>query len=195
VLDGAIAGTLQLGRLGAPARGSGVYLSSEFAQLNLARLLPKRAGDEAGEGEINGNLELQIIFPPTPTGGVSLNAVAMTLNITRIGKQALDRLLLFLDPLEKNPAIANQRRLLRLASPRLLTIRLRNGVLHVNTELDTPLGRKSQPLSPIPISALEETSFPQMSTLTEQVAQIRALIQLITARGIRVDKNGQISVY
>ena len=156
---------IQLGRLVAPARGSGVYLSSEFAQLNLARLLPKRAGDEAGEGDINGNLELQIIFPPTPTGGVSLNAVAMTLNITRIGKQALDRLLLFLDPLEKNPAIANQRRLLRLASPRLLTIRLRNGVLHVNTELDTPLGRKSQPLSPIPISALEETGFPQMSLL------------------------------
>ena len=195
VLDGAIAGSVRIGRGVAGSAAAGLSLSSEFAQVNLARLLPEQARIAPREGEVNGNLEMRLIFPPSSTAPVSLNALTITVHITHIGKQALDRLLLFLDPLEKNATIVNQRRLLRLATPRLLTLQLRNGLLHINTELDTPLGRKSQPLSPIPVSALEESGFPQVSELTQQLEQLRVLLQLITAQGVYIDENGHIRLY
>jgi uncharacterized protein involved in outer membrane biogenesis len=195
LLDGALAGSIQLGQLTGQRQGPGVYLAGEFAQVNLARLLPEQAGITPGEGDINGNLEVQLAFPPMRTEPVGLNALTATVNITHIGKQALDRLLLFLDPLGKHPTIVNQRRLLRLATPRLLTLRLHNGLLHLNTELDTPLGRKRQPVSPIPISALEEAGFPQVSTLLDRLEQLRGLLWPITARGLQVDAYGHISAY
>ena len=195
LLDGAIAGSVRLGRGVADTAAEGLSVASEFAQVNLARLLPEKAGIPPQEGEVNGNLEMRLVFPLSSTAPVSLNALSMTINITRIGKKALDRLLLFLDPLEKNATIVNQRRLLRLATPRLLTLQLRNGLLHINTELDTPLGRKSQPLSPISLSALEASGFPQVSELTAQLEQFRALLQMLTAQGISIDENGRIRFY
>ena len=194
LLGGVIAGSLQFGLLADQGDDTGLSLTGEFAQVNLARLLPGTSGLAPGAGDINGNLRAQLLFPPTAKTPLSLNGLSVTVNITRIGKQALDRLLLFLDPLERSPTIVNQRRLLRLATPRVVTLRLRHGILQMDTELDTLLGRKHQPLSPMPISALEGAGFPQVSTLLAQLQPLSNLLSVITAQTIGFDTDGQLSL-
>ncbi|MGQ4809411.1 hypothetical protein NKDENANG_02828 [Candidatus Entotheonellaceae bacterium PAL068K] len=194
LLGGAIAGFAQLGHLTEQGDRIGVSLSGEFAQVNLARLLPEHSDIAPGAGDLGGNLRVQLLLRPTARTPVRPGDLSATVHFTRIGKQALDRLLLFLDPLERSPTIVNQRRLLGLATPRVVTLRLRHGLLQVNTELDTPLGRKQQPLSPIPLSALTQAGFPQISTIRAQLQPLTRLLQVITARRLRIDADAHMSL-
>ncbi|MGE3938487.1 MAG: hypothetical protein AB7F90_07440, partial [Nitrospirales bacterium] len=63
------------------------------------------------------------------TGALDLSQAELQLHLTHIGKEALDRLLVFLDPQGSNPTLASARSQLKLANPSNVTIEVARGLL------------------------------------------------------------------
>src|SRR5690606_14645033 len=84
----------------------------------------------SGDSQIAATLGLTTLFQEA-TGAVDLSRLECTLHITRIGKEALDRLLVFLDPEGSNPSISTARAQLNLANPSKVTLEVARGQLNL----------------------------------------------------------------
>ncbi|MEC7641866.1 MAG: hypothetical protein VYC17_06905, partial [Nitrospinota bacterium] len=82
----------------------------------------------ASEIEIDGNLKAGFQIPiGTRKEPIKLERIGLNVAITRIGDKALDRLMLFLDPQESQPAFVTTRDMLNLATPQKVLSTLENG--------------------------------------------------------------------
>lgn len=85
VLGGVIAGSLYAGELDQEPVAKGVRLRSEFAQIDLTLLLPSGADSASKDGQISGDLTLQLTLPQDPLLPVDIYAVSMAIHCAHWG--------------------------------------------------------------------------------------------------------------
>ena len=100
----------------------------EAAQLDLNQLVDP-ASRIAGDSEVAATIGLTALLQEE-TGALDLSQTELQLHITHIGQEALDRLLVFLDPQGSRPALASARAQLKLANPSDVTIEIARGLLN-----------------------------------------------------------------
>ncbi len=128
LLGGRIGGNLLVdairpGRIDAVLEGVG---------LDLNRLLPE--GERiARDSSVDCVARLALRFEKE-SGKLSWGRSEMSLIFTRIGKEALERLLLALDPRESNPALVNARSKVAYANPASLDLQLAKGTVKLRIE-------------------------------------------------------------
>ena len=130
-LGGTMVGSMSVRR---SRRELHVSLRGEFTGVDTRRLLPPRMRAFSGDSEINGGVQLDAALS-SDRGRVSVNDLTARANITHIGADALDRMLLSLDPNGENPSIVQVRRMLTIAGPRRVTVALEHGFVGIGVEL------------------------------------------------------------
>lgn len=135
LLDGKIHGQLTLLPVADVYR---LFFWLEFTNINFKRLLPERLQtvDDA-DARINGSAEITLtiqeqLYRPD---AVPIDDIQVRIFITRIGRDALDRLLLSFDPTESNPGLVSLRGHLKLARPSRVSLVLKRGLADVDVEL------------------------------------------------------------
>ncbi|MDH4362319.1 MAG: hypothetical protein OEW33_16465, partial [Nitrospirota bacterium] len=104
-------------------------ISAGFEVANLdANQLIKTESKIKGDSNIAATIGLTTILQDA-TGAVDLSRLECNLYITHIGKEALDRLLVFLDPEGSKPALSTARAQLKLANPSRVTVEVARGQL------------------------------------------------------------------
>lgn len=123
LLDGGLGGNVVL----TSGRDFGFSARLEAAQLDLNELLDKELRI-TGDSRVDSTIGLAVFFDEK-TGALDLTRTALDLYITHIGKEALDRLLVFLDPQGSNPTLVSARSQVKLALPSRVTIRMVRGMM------------------------------------------------------------------
>ena len=191
LLKGSLGGQLFLSQT---AQGPMLNFSTEFAGLDFNDL----AGDKAVSGaksQIDGNMQMGFkVNQGVGSEKAAIGQIEAKIAITRIGDEALDRILLFLDPDESKPAIVDTRAKLKLASPQRLLIGLENGNLSVEIWLVTLGGVVKAPeLKRVPVASLKR--FQLISDQLQALAGFRSILQYLSARGIEFNEEGGFSLF
>jgi len=99
-----------------------------FSAINTAQIFPRAfSKDDYSKADISGALYADI--PVTAQVQTLLENMAVTVEFTRIGSRALERMLYALDPYESNEAIVSQRLLLKTGSPKKIRLDIKDGFL------------------------------------------------------------------
>ena len=170
LLDGGLGGNIIV----TGGKAFGVAGHFEAAHLDLNQLLDDKL-KISGDSLVDATIGLSVFFEET-TGALDLSRTDMTLFITHIGREAVDRLLVFLDPEGSNPTLVSARSQITLANPSEVSIEL---------ALIPPFR-----LNRIPIGKVK-----QFKTVTEGIPDwenIRALMAVIGARTYRLDEEGAL---
>lgn len=115
----------------------------------------------------------------------------MTLHITKIGRDALDRVLRFLDPEGSNPSIANARSKVRLANPSEVMVQSSKGMISFEIRFQEGLLRSFK-MERIPVGGIKN-----LRALTQAVPHWQTVTQTMTlmgAEGYGVDEDGTIFI-
>ncbi|MBF0262126.1 MAG: hypothetical protein HQL97_09875 [Magnetococcales bacterium] len=128
LLGGTIAGNILL-EGSKPARMDALL---EGVEVDLNRLLPAEAGSVA-DGKVDFIARLALRFDKE-SGRLDLGRSEVGILFTRIGKEALDRLLRFLDPKESNPALSNARSKVAYANPSQMNLQLAKGTIKLKID-------------------------------------------------------------
>jgi hypothetical protein len=138
-------------------------LSAEFEVANLdANRLIKAESKIRGDSNIAATIGLTTMLQET-TGAVDLSRLECNLHITHIGNEALDRLLVFLDPEGNRPTIANVRAQLKFANPSRVTVEVARGQLNLTIHFQGSL---------IPTFRLERIPIAKMKNIEKLTAAI-----------------------
>ncbi len=189
VLGGGVGGTLVL-TTGQPF---GITALLEAAQLDVTRLLDHQkpgASLNQGAGTVYGVLKLAAFFEEE-AGALDLGRSELTLHLTRIGKDALDRVLLFLDPEGSNPPIVKARSHVKLANPSEVKIDLARGMLGVDIRFSEGL-LSSFKMDRIPVARLYN-----LKTVTQKIPQwdlVAKAMRMIGTEEYGVDPDGGLVV-
>ncbi len=192
VLSGSVAGNLFLEQT---PQGPTLKFSTEFAELNFEDLIGQKLNIPKKQTEIDGSVELGLKIN-NESVTVGIEEIEAKIAITRIGEEALDRMLLFLDPEESKPAIVSTRSKLKLATPHQLFLVLENGNLSVNIQLkDKILGNIIQApgLKRISVSSLKQ--FKQISEALSKLSQLKNVLQYLAAQGVYFDSEGKVKLF
>lgn len=132
-LGGKVVGRLSV----APGDGGReVRMQGEFDGVDFRLLLPPELRNFAGDSTVGGNFACSAVVSAGRSEAHNpLKEISGRAEITHIGREALDRLLLALDPGGERPSIVRVRNALKLGSPRRVTARLERGFLSLNVEL------------------------------------------------------------
>lgn len=123
LLGGTINGSIALEKI--PA-GFKTKLVLSFSGINTAQIFPDAfSKKDYAKAGISGMLSAD--FPLTEQLQTMLESASMSLEFTRIGSRALERLLYALDPYESNEAIVSQRQFLKNGSPKKIRVEVRDG--------------------------------------------------------------------
>ncbi len=111
-----------------------IELKGAFSGLNGESMIKTDSPDSGKEdSEISGRFSLML--PVTEDYEFLLRSMDISLDITKIGKRSLERLLYSFDPYESNELIVKQRKLLRTGTPVRISLAVKNGNLSVNGEV------------------------------------------------------------
>ncbi|MCZ6799330.1 MAG: AsmA family protein [Nitrospirae bacterium] len=105
----------------------GVSARLEVARLDLNQLLKENERIK-GDSVVDATMGVSLFFEPEQ-GQLDLSRTELNLFITHIGKEALDRVLVFLDPEGSSPTLVGARSQIKLANPSNVTIQLARGVM------------------------------------------------------------------
>ena len=119
---------------------------------NIANLL-KKNNQISGDSEIAATVTLDAMLQDE-TGAVDLSRLGCRIDITHIGKEALDRLLVFLDPEGSNPTLSNARAQLKLANPSKVKIEIARGQLNLRIRFQGSLIPRFE-LNRVPIAKMK----------------------------------------
>ncbi len=129
-LGGSIGGKVDINK---PNDGIHSDINFEFSNLNLNKLIENRI---EGDSEVSGIIKLGIKDAGlVPEEVIDISQIKLEILIAHIGENALERLLLFIDPTESNPAIVSVKSYLEYASPSNVKIHLNNGALSVTVKM------------------------------------------------------------
>jgi hypothetical protein len=133
----------------------------EVANLDANQLI-KTESKIIGDSNIAATIGLTTILQDA-TGAVDLSRLECSLHITHIGKEALDRLLVFLDPEGSNPTFSNARAQLKLANPSRVTVEVARGQLNLTIHFQGSL---------IPTFRLDRVPIAKMKSIEKLTAAI-----------------------
>ena len=194
VLEGSVAGNLFVAQT---AAGPELNFSTEFAGLNFGGLVGRSRADEKAFSEIDGNMQMGIqVAQGTGKERISLDQIFTRVAVTRIGADAFDRALLFLDPEESKPAIVDTRAKLKLASPHKILLTLENGNLNVEAWLKNKvLGDilKAPELKRVPVASLKQ--FKNINDQLQALSKLTGVLNLLAAQGMEFDEAGTVQFF
>ena len=133
LLGGGLGGNVLL----TTGKSFGVSTQLEAAQLDLNQLLEEEKRI-SGDSLVDATIGMGVFFEEE-TGALDLSRTELNFYITHIGQEALDRLLVFLDPEGSNPTLVNARSQVKLASPSRVTIQMARGMLNLEILFDQGL--------------------------------------------------------
>jgi hypothetical protein len=124
-LDGAVNGSISLQE---EKNYFVLKTNINFTGLNTAAFFPEAfSKEDKSKAEISGSLFAEI--PVTDDLNEILENLNSTIEFSKIGSRALERIMYALDPYESNEAIVAQRRLLRNGSPKKIRVDVSDGFL------------------------------------------------------------------
>ncbi|GAB0058730.1 hypothetical protein SIID45300_03085 [Candidatus Magnetaquicoccaceae bacterium FCR-1] len=167
LLGGTIAGNVLL-EGSKPARMDALL---EGVEVDLNRLLPAEAGI-VGDGQVDFIARLALRFDKE-SGRLDLGRSEAGILFTRIGKEALDRLLRFLDPKESNPALSNARSKVSYANPSQMNLQLAKGTIKLKIDFREGMV-SSLNLERIPLGVLG-----QFEQIQQDLAPVENLARLL----------------
>ncbi len=133
----------------------------EVAHLDANQLITTQSKIQ-GDSNIDATIELAT-FLQDATGAVDLSRLACNLQITHIGKEALERLLEFLDPEGSNPTLSNAKAQLKLANPSRVIVEVARGQLNLTIHFQGSL---------IPTFRLDRVPIAKMKSIEALTAAI-----------------------
>ena len=158
----------------------------EAAHLDLNQLV-ESAARMTGDSQVAATIGLTALLHEE-TGALDLSQSEFQLHITHIGQEALDRVLVFLDPQGSNPTLASARAQLKLANPSSVTIDIARGLLNLTIHFQGSL---------IPTFHLERVPLAKMKNLERLTAAIpdwdalSKIVNLVGAEGYSFTPEGQ----
>ncbi len=184
LLGGTINGFMSLRK-----RESGFFIESEInlSGINTGLIFPEAASRiPDAEAEISGFLYAEI--PVRDRLKPLLDDTTLTVEFTRIGSRALERVLYALDPYESNEVILSQRRLLRAGTPRRVRLEVKDGFLSLTGEVSV----KSLTL-PLPaLRRLNISSVPGIEKFESGLSGLTpviAILNTLTSRRMAIEKD------
>jgi hypothetical protein len=157
LLGGGIGGNLII----AAERPLRISAGLEVANLDANQLI-KTESRIMGDSNIAATMGFTTILQDT-TGAADLSRLECTLHITHIGKEALDRLLVFLDPEGSRPTISMARAQLKFANPSKVTVEVARGQLNLTIHFQGSL---------IPTFSLDRVPIAKMKNIEKLTAAI-----------------------
>jgi hypothetical protein len=177
LLGGTINGSIALTR---SAQMVGANTALTFSGINFSQVFPRAfAGQDRASADISGALYAD--FPITHELRPLLENARITLNFTRIGARALERLLYALDPYESNEAIMTQRQFLKTGSPKNIRIDIRDGFLSFSGMVSI----KGMDISLPQIRRLNIASVPGLNQFEPYLAGLAQVSDLLQKAGAR----------
>jgi hypothetical protein len=149
----------------------------EVANLDANQLI-KTESKLMGDSSISATIGLTTILQ-NATGAVDLSRLEFNLHITHIGKEALDRLLLFLDPEGSKPTISMARAQLKYANPSKVTVEVARGQLNLTIHFQGSLIPTFR-LDRIPIAKMKN-----IEKLTAAIPNWENLAKILTVIGAK----------
>lgn len=188
-LEGYAVGNLSL----AKGKGSNqVRAGLEFAGIDSGKLMKEKFTKSSA---VNGHLAISLPLPDSEgSRDLDIGMVDLDVNITKIGEEVLDRLLLFFDPKESNPGIVNLRSMLKLALPTKAAVKLKNGALSVSTQLKLlAMGGglvDVNALDRVPIARL--SGLEKVNEVMDGAKNFAPYLDLLFADEIRIGDGGEV---
>ena len=157
----------------------------EVANLDANQLI-KTESKIKGDSKIAATIGLTTILQDA-TGAVDLSRLECNLHITHIGKETLDRLLVFMDPEGSNPTLSNVRAKLKFANPSRVTVEVARGQLNLTIQFQGSL-IPTVKLERIPIAKMKNiekltAAIPNWEDLAKVLRLIGAKTYLLTPEG------------
>lgn len=160
-----------------------------FSGINTAQFFPEAfSKDDYSKANISGSLYAD--FPVTDQLQTILEDAVITVEFTRIGSRALERLLYSLDPYESNEAIVSQRRLLKNGSPKKIRLEIKNGFMSLRGKVSI----KGIEISLPAIRRLNIAQVPGLERFGEKLSGLTPMIKIlqqISAEHIVINKQTQ----
>lgn len=168
-----------------------ITLGSSFSNLDITRLLPKdskkRQTDQ--DAEISGEMNLSI--PLTSEQRELLEQLRLSVNIRKIGANAIERALFSLDPFERNEQVVAQRKLLKLGTLKGLRATAVDGAFSMEGEaLIKGIGVDLPKVDRLRISELPLRQ--EFSKNRKTIAALRTVMDLVRADTIVVGSKGEL---
>lgn len=164
-----------------------------FSGINTAQIFPQAFSKENySKADISGALYADV--PVTDRIQDILENSAVTIEFTRIGSRALERLLYALDPYESNEAIVTQRQLLKNGSPENVRAEIRDGSLTLGGKVSV----KGFDIDLPTIRRLNIAQIPGMERFEKPLAGLTPIIELlhkISAERIVINKETNTMVF
>ncbi len=177
------------------SRGRELILHSEFAEVDFNRLQPALRKKLAADATVTGTLALSVELSPEADADYNvIKGVTCRLNVTRIGSDALDRLLLALDPEGERPAVVRVRKVLKLARPARVEARMERGFAWATVELEGLPGGLSASYSipRINVAALLGSSL--LKEMTGRVVPLLGMLDVLDADALILRPDGSVEL-
>lgn len=193
-LKGSLGGQLFLTQ---SPKGPMLNFSTEFAGVDFDELMGRKSTGGGAKSQIDGNMQFGFkVSQGSSDEKISLDQIDAKIAITRIGDEALERILMFLDPEESKPAIVDTRAKLKLAKPHRMSIVLENGNLSLEIWLKSDLLGgivKAPELKRVPVTSLKV--FRQVSDQLQALAGLRNVLKYLSAQGIEFDDEKGMTLF
>jgi hypothetical protein len=165
-------------------------LMTAFTGINAKKLAPQIVHHISdNEAEIIGQMSLR--FPLSTNIKSLLQSLELDLEITDIGSRTLERFLFALDPYESNESIVNQRKFLRLGTPRWVKVFIKYG----NLDMTGMLSVKGISIDLPAIRRLNVGNLPGIDTLESQLMSLEGVIEILkylASDAIGIDRKGNL---
>lgn len=188
LLGGAVNGSINLVK---GSTGFRVQSALNFSGVNTAAFFPELfSGGNDPRAEIRGMVYADI--PVTHQMPVLLENMAFSIEFTKIGSRAIDRLLYSLDPYESNEAVMAQRRILKNGSPKWIRINIRDGFLSI-------LGEVTIRTLTIPLPSIQRLNIARLPGIENFAAALgpletaAVLLGRISAETLAISQDGQMA--
>ncbi len=175
LLGGTINGTMDLGAGKANGKRSfNVNTTVTFSGIDTAQLFPGTVSQEdPGETQISGSLQATI--PVTNQIRPLMEEMTLTIDFSRIGSKALDRLLYAIDPYENNEAIVSQRQLLKNGSPTHFRVAIKAGFLSLQGQVSV----KGIDIAMPTVQRLNVARLPGMNRFEAHLGRVTPLLDIL----------------
>lgn len=164
-----------------------------FSGVNTAAFFPELySGRDDPRAEIMGMVFADI--PVTHQVPILLENITISIEFTKIGSRAIERLLYALDPHESNEAVMAQRRILKNGSPRWIRLDIRDGFLSIRGEVT--IRNINIPLPTI--QRLNIARLPGIEKFESAAAPLEAialLLSRLSAETLAVSPDGQTVIF
>jgi hypothetical protein len=159
----------------------------EVANLDANQLIDTESKIK-GDSNIAATIGLTAILQDA-TGAVDLSRLEYNLHITHIGKETLDRLLVFLDPEGSNPTLSNARAQLKLANPSRVTVEVARGQLSLTIHFQGSLMPTFR-LDRVPIAKMKNIE--KLTAAIPNWEDLAKVLELIGAETYSFTPEGEI---